>query len=374
MHSHTIKTIHKKIFVFFFFLAAVIACSSPDSFVIKGEIGGSENEKISLMKFHEGSWTIEDTSKVVNDQFILKGSVSLPEMRVILLGHNKVLAQFFAENGTIRIKADEDSIENTEVSGSASNDDFSVFTDELKRFSIRVNNLKKDFTRAGMAGDAEKQDKAKIEFEAMIENQKVFTKNFIRKNRNSTTAPFVALWQLSEQMESEDIDTLVAFFDPSIQGSIYIEQLKKKASDKRTLRLGEMAPDFTMASNEGNSLTLSSFRGKVVLIDFWASWCKPCRSENPKVVSIYNKYKDKGFDIIGVSLDKDKESWLKAIEDDGLEWNHVSDLKYWNNEAARLYKVKSIPHTVLLDKNGKIIASNLRGESLENKLDEIFSE
>jgi peroxiredoxin len=364
----------KNIFTTVLLAAIFYACSPPDSFVIKGEIEGKDNEKVTLMKFLEGNWSVEDSTRIVDGKFKLEGSVDLPEMRAIMLGSKDVLAQFFAENGVIEIEADADSIDNTEISGSSSNDDFTVFTDEMKRFSKEVNKLKKEFASARMAADEEKQRMARIKFEAMIENQRVFAKNYIRENNSSTTAPFVALWQLSEQLDCNEIDSLVRSFDPSIQNSIYIEQLKKKADEKRTLTVGNMAPDFTMKNQNGQPLTLSSLRGKVVLIDFWASWCQPCRHENPNVVKLYDEYKSKGFDIIGVSLDRDKKSWLKAIEDDQLEWHHVSDLKFWNNEVAQKYKVKSIPHTVLLDKNGKIVANNLQGDLLAQKLSEILAE
>ncbi len=135
---------------------------------------------------------------------------------------------------------------------------------------------------------------------------------------------------------------------------------------------GALAPDFTQNTPEGKPMSLSDMRGKVVLIDFWASWCGPCRKENPNVLKIYNKYKDKGFDILAVSLDKKKGSWLKAIEKDGLIWNHVSDLRGWKNEVAGAYSVTSIPHTVLVDAEGKIIARNLRGPALENQLRKLF--
>ena len=137
---------------------------------------------------------------------------------------------------------------------------------------------------------------------------------------------------------------------------------------------GGEAPDFTMNDREGRPVKLSDFRGKVMLVDFWASWCGPCRKENPHVVELYHHYHDKGFDVLGVSLDKTKEPWLAAIEKDGLVWNHVSDLQGWSNQAAHLYGVTSIPHTVLVGKDGKIIARNLRGEQLTAKLKEIFGE
>jgi len=155
------------------------------------------------------------------------------------------------------------------------------------------------------------------------------------------------------------------------EAAVQIQQLLKQTA---TFSPGSEAPVFTMNTPDGNPLSLESLRGKVLLIDFWASWCGPCRRENPRVVEAYQKYHDKGFDVLGVSLDKTKDRWLAAIEKDGLLWHHVSDLKGWQNAAARLYGVRSIPHTVLLDKDGKIITRGLRGEALITKLEEIFGE
>ncbi|PHN01335.1 hypothetical protein CRP01_37745 [Flavilitoribacter nigricans DSM 23189 = NBRC 102662] len=151
-------------------------------------------------------------------------------------------------------------------------------------------------------------------------------------------------------------------------------QMKKELEDARSLMVGGTAPDFTQETPEGEMLTLSDLRGKVVLIDFWASWCGPCRKENPNVVRVYNQYKDKGFEILSVSLDNKKDRWLQAIEKDQLEWHHVSDLKGWSNEVAQTYDVHSIPQTILLDPEGKILARNLRGRSLEAKLAELFGQ
>lgn len=148
--------------------------------------------------------------------------------------------------------------------------------------------------------------------------------------------------------------------------------MRKQLDRAKSFMVGGEAPNFTQKTPEGEDLSLSDLKGKVVLLDFWASWCGPCRRENPNVVRLYEVYKDKGFDILGVSLDRDRERWLAAIEQDGLSWNHVSDLKGWQNEVAGIYGVSSIPHTVLLDAEGKIIAKNLRGEALAQKLAELF--
>ncbi len=154
----------------------------------------------------------------------------------------------------------------------------------------------------------------------------------------------------------------------------FIAEYITKTQNIKKLAVGSEAPDIALENPEGKIVKLSSLRGNYVLIDFWASWCRPCRMENPNNVKLYKKYHDKGFEIYGVSLDRDKSAWLKAIENDNLTWIHVSDLKFWQSKGAKIYNVRSIPHTVLLDKEGKIIANGLRGDSLAKKLKEIFGE
>jgi peroxiredoxin len=210
------------------------------------------------------------------------------------------------------------------------------------------------------------------QYEAATTELKNFSSDFIER-ANSPVLTLYALGnfqRLSQQlglkgynnMEVAEIINKAATKFPS---NTALADLKKN-------QRSEQAPDFTQPDTNGTPVSLSSFRGKYVLVDFWASWCGPCRQENPNVVKAYNQFKDKNFTILGVSLDKNKNAWLEAIKQDGLAWSHVSDLKYWNNEAAALYQVQSIPYNVLIDPTGKIIAENLRGGELLSTLNNVL--
>jgi len=152
-----------------------------------------------------------------------------------------------------------------------------------------------------------------------------------------------------------------------------VSNLQMEIEEMRPLSIGQIAPEISLNNPKDEIINLSDFRGKYVLIDFWAAWCKPCREENPNVKRLYDQFKDKGFEVFGVSLDRTKDAWVKAIADDGLTWTHVSDLKYFNSDAAATYKINAIPATYLIDPDGKIVAKDLRGQGLEKKLIEIFS-
>jgi peroxiredoxin len=352
--------------------AGLYSCAKPEGFVIKGQIKGKESGEIKLMKYADGKWITEDSAKIDKGSFVLKGKTVLPELRLISMGPQTVIAQFFAENGSITVNASMDSLAKTEVKGSKSNDEFSVLTKEIQNIAKETQGLQQRYNEAMQKGNEDGMKKAQIDYEAMMGNQKVYAKNFIREHPKSSVSPLVALMQFGQEISAHDIDTLIAFFDPSIHTSVYISELKKLADKMRVTEIGALAPDFTLNTPEGTPLTLSSLRGKIILLDFWASWCAPCRKENPNVVAAYAKYKDKGFDILGVSLDREKGAWVKAIADDQLTWHHVSDLKFWQNEAAVKYGVQQIPLSLLIDKDGKIIAKNLRGDELEKKLAQLL--
>ncbi|PKP23051.1 MAG: alkyl hydroperoxide reductase, partial [Bacteroidetes bacterium HGW-Bacteroidetes-21] len=181
------------------------------------------------------------------------------------------------------------------------------------------------------------------------------------------------LGSISYSMEADELETMLNNLDTSIASLPQMISLQERVSVLKAVAIGQKAPDFTMNDVDGNPVSLSSITGsKLLLVDFWAAWCGPCRKENPHIVKVYNEFHKKGFDILGVSLDQKKEDWVKAIEDDKLTWTHVSDLQYWSNAAARAYAVSSIPASFLLDETGTIIAKNLRGDDLYNKVKEVL--
>lgn len=352
---------------------AIISCQSgKNEYSIKGSIEGVETGKVYLLKLVDGRPVGTDTAEVVGGKFTFQGKMELPDIRILRLNDQDYFAQFFLENAKIKVQAKVDSLRATKITGSASQDIFQVYIDEMERLNKDVMALQEKFQSASASGNMDEAEKARIEYQAMMDNNKVYTKNFVNENSNSVVSAYIALVQLSNQVDGSELDALISKFPAEIGASEYVIKLKEIADAQRKTAIGAEAPDFSMNDQNDQPIKLSSLRGKVVLIDFWASWCAPCRQENPNVVKLYEQFHPKGFEILGVSLDRGKEEWLQAIKDDKLSWLHVSDLQYWQNEAARMYSVNSIPQTILIDAEGKIIAKGLRGEQLAAKLAELF--
>lgn len=349
------------------------ACSSEPRYVVKGTIEGSDSITFYLQKRDAGKTITIDSAVSKKGSFKMKGgAVEYPEMVQLVAGDTRKRTSFYLENSEIKIEGTLDSLFKAKVSGSKTQDEYDAFVASNKPLSDAYAALYSEYQTASQSGDAAKvadiEKKAEELQNQMLENQK----NFVINNPSSYVSPSI-LSSLAYDMEAAELESIISKFDTTIANLPPVVTLKERVEVMKAVAIGRKAPDFTMNDVDGKPVTLSSKYGpKLLLVDFWAAWCGPCRQENPNVVRVYNEFNKKGFDIFGVSLDQDRDAWVKAIEDDKLTWTHVSDLQYWNNAAAKLYAVQAIPANFLLDETGTIIGKNLRGEDLYNKVSEIL--
>jgi thiol-disulfide isomerase/thioredoxin len=289
----------------------------------------------------------------------------------LVMKENQVLLPVFLENAKIDIQIFPDSIDKSTVQGSATHDIYQQYVKLTEVISLKMDDVYKKWKKAKEANDTlgmERNDSISNSLDAEMKKQ---LQDFAKTNNKTTVSPYLIM-RNSWQFELPELEEIVVVMDTNLNKSQYMEALNKRIAVLKSVSIGQIAPDFTMNDSTGKPVTLSSLKGKVLLVDFWASWCGPCRAENPNVVKAYQAYKNKGFDILGCSFDQNRDKWIKATKDDMLTWNHVSDLKGWANEAGKLYGVNSIPANVLLDKDQKIIGRNLRGEELMQKLEEVL--
>jgi thiol-disulfide isomerase/thioredoxin len=278
----------------------------------------------------------------------------------------------------VSMKADYKDLGNTySVEGSPDTKVFFQYNDLGKSVQVSSDSLQRAFQAAmgTIRMDSMKVDSLNKIFEpaymAMMDGHQAKVASVVSNNSGSL-ASLAGIQQLDPDKYLSLYQKVYGDLNGKYPGNKYLAKLKEDIDRYAKVAGGNTAPDFTFNTPEGKPLALASFKGKITLVDFWASWCGPCRKENPNVLRMYKKYHDKGFEILGVSLDDDKEKWVAAIKKDGLPWNHVSDLKGWSSDACALYGIEAIPFTVLLDKEGKIIAKSLRGPALESKLAELF--
>lgn len=369
--------------------AVLYSCTdskNPSGFELKGNLQNSKGESVYLEKLSQKGTEIVDSASI-NDQgdFLLNNyspSVGFYRLRI----NNANFAMLVLDSAQkVTVKGDARDLGNT-FSAEGSPDtklflEYNVMAQNQKR---RTDSLENIFRTAlitqkmdSLTADSLSKELQKP-YETMIAQYSDQVAKKIREN-SSSFASIMAI----QQLKPENYMDVYKALDQGLQKRYpnsddiksfhaMVQQTQMMVARAEATRVGNEAPELILPTPDNKELALSSLRGKVVLIDFWASWCGPCRKEMPNVKLVYQKYKDKGFEIYGVSLDKDREAWLEAIEKDGLKWPQVSDLKFWQSEAAQTYAVQSIPHTVLIDKDGKILASGLRGPELESKLAEVL--
>jgi len=360
----------KKALLFAGVVLFIAACGQQPAYKVSGTIEGLSGTVIMKTLDSDGEFSVIDSTEAKEGVFTFDGYVPAPQMAVLTLA-GKRGPRFFLENSAITIKGQLDSLKNIQINGSISQDILKSLDDKMAESNKAMMALYPAYQKAREANDEKTMEEISKKAQDISKKQEKIQLSFTKDNLDNAVGPYMVYRQLMYSLELNEIQEFATSFKGAAKNTIYYTLLNKSIKTLAAVAIGQVAPDFEMESPDGSMIKLSSFRGKYLLIDFWASWCSPCRGENPNVVKMYNKVKDKDFTILGVSLDESRENWLKAIKDDKLTWNHVSDLKGWKNRIAQLYGVKGIPHTVLLDKEGVIIAKDLRGEELKTKIFEL---
>ncbi len=382
----------KNVFVLIVFLMAV-SCKNKSSFTIHGRLVNGDGNKVVLKEMTgTGLSTIDSAFLRQDGKFKLQGAMKVPGFYGLFLSQQDFIMLVVYPGDDITVAGDaNDLLGSYSVDGS---DESVIVRDAVKflnKAKIKIDSLSRIYNENR---NNPQLDQIKAELDSTFYSITGDAKNYFKRIIETNSNRLISLWALYQQIVPnqgvfdwkkdfslfEHIDTTLSRLYPSAvsvqtlhnqvqEVRIYMEQFN---ASERSLSIGKEAPEIALPSPDGKTIALSSTRGKIVLLDFWASWCAPCRSENPHLVDVYNKYRSKGFDIFQVSLDRSKQAWIKAIADDKLTWTQVSDLKFWNSAVVPVYQLNSIPASFLLDQKGVIIAKNLRGKELEQKLSEIF--
>lgn len=303
---------------------------------LTGSVKDVNEGTVYLQRFDNKIFSTIDSAVIKDGAFAFSSTIILPELYGLTLDTAQTPLYIFLENNPISVQLDtSDYFRNSVVKGSKAQERF----EDFKTKSTEVN-----------IGD------------------------FINEDPGSIVSAYVLYRNFSYRLTPQEIRDNVNLLDKSLKSTQYVTVLDELAKTMETVQPGNIAPDFVSTSPDGRSERFSDYIGEnYILLDFWAAWCGPCRRDNPNIVAAYQKYKDKGFTVYGVSLDRNRDAWLKAIQDDELTWTQVSDLAFWNSKAAALYGVRAIPSNFLIDPNGRIIATNIKGKDLHNKLEELLS-
>lgn len=362
----------KKLIFALLSLILIASCTPKNEFKIIGDIAGIKEGTVYLKSLENGGLKEIDTTKIVDGEFEFRGTTTEPQLYLLFVEGKQAPIALFVENSSIKIKASSDSLESAIIKGSKANEPWYKFHTNmpLKAESIK---LKEDFLKAQGANDMNKMNELRDQYSQIVEKQKVYFEQFVWDNTGNVVGAYLAM----SYAPSLDVDTLQKLVNKLKAGtaanSKYVKAILEAqkgiedfAKAEVATQVGKEAIDFTFNTLSGESKSLASLKGKVVLVDFWASWCRPCRAENPNVVKLYKKYNNKNFEIVSISLDKEEGAWKRAIQEDGLIWgNHHWDK---DGEIANKYGVKNIPHTILIGKDGTILYKDLRGDELEAKL------
>lgn len=370
-------------FALFFGFLSLTCCllaqkqTKPFTFKVEGTIRHFAGKTIYLHhKWDEKDYT--DSAAVENGAFSFQLQSIDPNMYWFTLSNN-ITAQpnliFFADKGTVKTTLIADSLSASPLSAGPTHKDYLEYRALAEKLQTEQQRLQSEYTLAVQKGDQDRVKQVQREYLAVSDGYYTTDlKNFVKTHPRSAVSGYIIYREFNNPNVPLSLaEECLGYVDKRIENTKFIRLATKRINDAKGTMIGAIATDFKQATPEGAFIKLSDLRGKYVLVDFWASWCRPCRMENPNVVAAYDKYKDKGFTVLGVSLDSNKDQWVAAIRNDHLVWPNISDLKGGGNEAAALFNIQTIPQNLLLDRDGRIIAKNLRGPELEAKLQSLFN-
>jgi len=350
---------------------ATASCSKENGYTIDGSVNVEDNTKVYMLQADQNNQPyIQDSTSVKSNKFSFKGISATPEISYLQVEGVNGYVMVILENGLIKADIYRDSISKSLVTGTISNDDFLKYKAETKALVENMNEISFATQNAIMDGDMATAENLQKDYKRKEQEVLLYEWDFIIDNLDSyMSALLLEVFMVENKVNKDSIIDVYESFSNRIKVSNVgknIADLLNQYADP--IEVGETAPDFTGPSVDGTNITFSEVLGKVTLLDFWAAWCRPCRVENPNLVRLHKKYKNEGFQIVGVSLDRTKDQWLQAIEDDNLPWIHISNLDFWNDPIARKYSIRAIPQSYLVDENGIVIGKNLRGNDLEEKI------
>ncbi|WP_164735501.1 TlpA disulfide reductase family protein [Pseudoflavitalea rhizosphaerae] len=364
--------INKNIVLALFITASLSALSwqqtgKPEAFAVSGNLSGFK-DSIVYLTYGVFDDTKMDSAKVINGKFSFKGRVEEPVQGMLFSRDYKLRLDLFVDKGQVEISGAPD---NLKVSGSAVVNEYARFNQEIMSNRKWVNNIYTEAWNAKQAGDTARARLLEADGGKWYAYEYEIRRNFIRQHPSSP----VSARELLMYVNNKTLDECRPMYDAlhaTVKSSLQGQELTRRMELLSKIKTGNKALPFAQTAVDGQTITLDTYKGKYVLLEFWASWCGPCRAENPNLRKQMDIFGAKGFNVLGVSLDKSRDPWIKAIDKDGLTWTQVSDLKGWNNAIAVAYGVKAVPANFLIDPSGTIIAQDLRGEALNQKLKEIF--
>ena len=347
--------------------------AQDSSFVINGHLEKIKSGTIFLNIYEEGK-TVQDSAFINNGEFKLTGFVSSPCFASLTMPErDNDYFSFYIEPATIEINGRRDSLKLLNIKGSAINADDKLLKERMKTINKWELENSKKYEQAYKENNLQVMDSLDdIDHTILMAKRKVVT-GFVKDYPRSMRGAMAIIENFGYYAEAADVQPVYDNLDEEIKNSPKGREIKSMIDTYAKVAVGKKAPDILQYTPDSVLLSLSSLKGKYVLIDFWASWCRPCRRENPNIVSAYGQFKDKGFTVFGVSYDTKKDNWLKAIKADSLAWNQVSDLRGWQNTTSSQYGIRAIPSNILINREGIIVAKNVFGEKLITELNQLIN-